>query len=160
VTLLGHRIRPGVSPPDRRHSAEAVSTSYTSNTTVVVARDGTLTILGAEDPILESVPPEARSVGLVDARVGAHHAVALLRSGNVVAWGSAIRALDVPDSVRTGGNDVAISVGDLQNLALLSDGSVLSWCYHPSIGGCTTPQSLSSQRIVAISAGTMFSLAH
>jgi len=114
--------------------------------------------------------------GVVAIAAGANHALALLSSGTVEAWGDGNEGelgdgseANVPSPVTVSGlTEVkAIAAGGESNLALLANGTVMSWGYnnHGQLGdgsnlSASAPVKVSNlKKVKAIAEGAFFGLA-
>jgi alpha-tubulin suppressor-like RCC1 family protein len=122
--------------------------------------DGTVMAWGAGDvygsSLEDSDVPVAVSglSGVTAISTGASHSLALLENGTVMAWGTndygdlgdgTTKASTVPVAVRlpAGVTATAVSAGEYDSLALLSNGTVMAWGYNFSgqLGDGTTKTS-------------------
>jgi alpha-tubulin suppressor-like RCC1 family protein len=123
---------------------------------------------GEEEEVVEEIEPENSDVpvavqGISNATAvaaGGEHSLALLGTGQVVAWGSnhsdqlgngsSGGASNVPSAVEGLGGVTAIAAGQHHSLARLSGGTLVAWGYNPD-GQLGNGSNLDSPAPVAVS---------
>jgi alpha-tubulin suppressor-like RCC1 family protein len=119
------------------------------NQTMAEKDDGSLVVWGSNYYHQLTVPPAALGASAIASGFG--HLLAV-KDGGVIAWGENLFGeTDVPAAARSG--VTAVSTATFHNLALKSDGGVVSWGLHADVPAAAR------SGVTAIAAGGDFSVA-
>ena len=109
---------------------------------------GQVTPLGVATAGLHDLPADVTS-NVSQIAMGAHHALALTTTGNVVGWGTNLKGeLTIPPTLT---DVVQVSVGISHSVALKRDGSVVLW--GDAASNVVTPATTLPNDVVQIAAG-------